>query len=381
MYIPEKSVTVLSAPINVCESKGSFFGYYAWPTAARLPDGRIVCVSSGDRIQHVCPFGKGTAIYSEDDGKTWSKPEILVNTPLDDRDFGIAVSGERVIITYYNHSVSFIGEENEKNNGGKLRKFIAAHLASFDAAAAEKEHLGAFCRISEDGGRTFGEPKRVHISCPHGPAVMPDGRFLYIGKPYCFIEPTRHREIEGEPSVLQCWIEKESGVFEFVSSLPEVPKEIGINDETHSIVLPSGKIISHIRIHRFDAGYGAEGWKECTIYQSESTDGGKTFSAPHPILPPMGGAPAHILRYSDGTLLSAYGAREYVDESQKGAICVLVSRDDGESWEARFITRTNHAWDHGYPSTVEKEDGTLLTFYYDQEPDGNAVVKMVHWAL
>lgn len=381
MYIPEKSVKLLSAPKTICESKGSFFGYYAWSTMTRLPDGRIACLSSGNRIQHVCPFGKGMVVYSEDDGKSWSAPEILVNTPLDDRDFGVAVSGERVIVTYYNHSVAFIREENEKNNTGKLRRFIAAHLDTIDEEVAEKEHLGAFYILSEDGGRTFGAPKRVHISCPHGPAVLPDGRFLYIGKPYCFIEPTRAHEIKNEPSTLQCWIENEKGEFTYLSSLPEAPKEIGINDETHSIVLPSGKIISHIRIHRFDPGYGAEGWKECTIYQSESTDGGKTFSLPHPILPPMGGAPAHILRLSDGTLVSAYGAREYVDETQKGAICALISRDEGESWESRFITRTNHAWDHGYPSTVEGRDGTLLTAYYDQEKDGNAIIKLVAWSL
>lgn len=80
-------------------------------------------------------------------------------------------------------------------------------------------------------------------------------------------------------------------------------------------------------------------------------------------------------------MISAYGAREYVDETQKGGICAMISRDDGESRKARLIIRAAHAWDRGYPSTVERADGTLLTTYYDQEKNGNAPLKAVCWTL
>jgi len=379
MYIPEKSVKIISSPKVICEKKYDFFGYFAWSTAARIPDGRIACVSSGFRVQHVCPFGKGAVVYSSDEGKSWSEPEVLVSTALDDRDFGIAASGNRVIVTFYNHSVEFMRGENAKERG-KFKKFCEAHLDAIDEETA-KNDLGCYYILSEDGGKTYSRPRRVHVACPHGPAVLPNGRFLYVGSAYCFKEPTLEDQRKNEPGIVQCWIENEKGEFEYVSSIPEVDPEIGKNNETHTVVLPSGKIISHIRIHRFDPGNGALGWKECTIYQSESLDGGKTFSAPHPVLPPMAGAPAHILRLKDGTLVSTYGARDYIDESKKGAICALVSRDDGESWDTVAIVPTSHAWDHGYPSTVELEDGTLLTAYYDQENDGNAIIKAVTWSL
>ena len=32
--------------------------YYAWPSVARLHDGRLAMVASGFRMKHVCPFGK-----------------------------------------------------------------------------------------------------------------------------------------------------------------------------------------------------------------------------------------------------------------------------------------------------------------------------------
>lgn len=71
------------------------FGGFNWPSTARLPDGRIMAVCSGFRLAHVCPFGKVVACYSSDEGLTWSLPSVVLDTPLDDRDAGIAVSGER----------------------------------------------------------------------------------------------------------------------------------------------------------------------------------------------------------------------------------------------------------------------------------------------
>ena len=79
-----------------------FFGYFGWPTAARLQDGRIAVVSSGLRNDHICPFGKIVISYSDDDGKTFTAPTVLVDTPLDDRDGGIVAYGEsNVIVTSF----------------------------------------------------------------------------------------------------------------------------------------------------------------------------------------------------------------------------------------------------------------------------------------
>ncbi len=381
MFIPEKKVNVLSDIQVICENKGSRFGYFAWSTVTRLPDGRLALYSSGFRIKHVCPFGKGAVCYSYDDGESWSAPSVAIDTPLDDRDFGVAVSDNRVIVTFYNHSTSYQRDVNRDENTGELFQFINNHLDSINEKEVEEQYLGSFYVISEDSGNHFGDLKRVSVHCPHGPAVLPNGRFLYVGHAYSFIEPSRVAFRDQEPSQLQCWMENEQGEFEFVSALADVPEEIGRNSEPHTIALPDGTILTHIRVERFVPGKGGAGWEEFTLYQSESYDGGKTFTDPHPILPSMGGAPAHILRHSSGTLLSTYSIRDYVDESLNGAIGILISRDNGKNWESRFITRTTHSWDHGYPSTVEREDGTLLTAYYDHEKDDNAIIKQIIWSL
>ena len=33
-----------------------FFGYFGWPTVARMDDGSLVAAASGLRNAHVCPF-------------------------------------------------------------------------------------------------------------------------------------------------------------------------------------------------------------------------------------------------------------------------------------------------------------------------------------
>ena len=368
----------------VCENEGSMYNYFAWPTITRLPDGRLAFYASGMRTRHVCPFGKVTVCYSEDDGKTWTSPEILINTPLDDRDAGVAVSGDRVCLTTFNNTIAFQkGVMQSETFAPDIEVAAREYLDSVDAEAAEKKYLGSLCFMSNDGGKTFGEHIKVPITAPHGPCVLPDGKFFYVGTLYgiCDSVTSNHCDF----AQIQCYKENDKGEFEYFSFVPNIVAEKDelweLADEPHVIALPSGKIIVHIRAQRFIDGRGAAGWEDFTLYQSVSLDGGKTFSAPVALLPVLGGAPPHLYRHSSGALISAYGYREYVDTTKPSAICALVSRDDGESWRAYYLAGCDHSWDMGYPSTVEKADGTLLTGYYDHKGDGPAVLKAVEWIL
>ena len=69
----ESETRVLRAEHGVvCRLPGERFGYFAWPTVARMDDGTLLVVSSGLRSEHVCPFGKTVLNVSRDDGRTWS---------------------------------------------------------------------------------------------------------------------------------------------------------------------------------------------------------------------------------------------------------------------------------------------------------------------
>jgi hypothetical protein len=77
-----------------------------------------------------------------------------------------------------------------------------------------------------------------------------------------------------------------------------------------------------------------------------------------------GQIPGHILELHDGRLLVTYGSRAI-------GLCgvqAMISSDGGESWSKPVILLNyNGPSDCGYPSTLELEDGRLLTAFYAGE--------------
>lgn len=72
------------------------------------------------------------------------------------------------------------------------------------------------------------------------------------------------------------------------------------------------------------------------------------------------GNPASLLRLSDGRVALIYGWR-----SAPYGIRARLSEDDGQTWSEELILRDDGAsWDLGYPRTVQRLDGKLVTTYY-----------------
>ena len=162
------------------------------------------------------------------------------------------------------------------------------------------------------------------------------------------------------------------GTMEYVGRIPNIM--IGdvepLPCEPHSIQLPDGKIITHIRVQTGGAD------PIFTLYQSESTDGGKTWTEPVALLDRNGGAPAHLIRHSSGVLISTYGYR-----NAPYGIRAMFSKDDGKTWETGYEVwneGVNH--DLGYPASIELQDGSLLTvFYAKTSEDSPAVIMQQRW--
>ena len=84
---------------TICREEGRYIG---WPTVCRLQNGELLAVFSGDRDEHVCPYGKVQLIRSKDDGETWSEPLTIANGILDDRDAGIVqLPNGEVVVTWF----------------------------------------------------------------------------------------------------------------------------------------------------------------------------------------------------------------------------------------------------------------------------------------
>jgi len=340
--------TVMSNP----DSKHNYFG---WPTAVRLQNGKIAVVASGFRLGHVCPFGKTVISYSEDEGETFTAPAPVIDTPLDDRDGGILAYGKsNVVVTSFTNTRKFQRESTDN-------PYILSYL---DTVTDEEEakYLGVTYRVSTDFGVTFGEIKKSPVSNPHGPLEMPDGRLLWVGRPF--------DRTDGD--ILRAYIQDKNGDFEYlgcIENIKNIKGEPATSCEPHTILLKDGSLLTHMRVQ--NAGY-------YTVFQSESSDGGKTWTKPRQLLSDMGGVPPHLFRHSSGLLLCTYG---YVEEPF--GVGVMFSRDEGKTWDTGYTLYTNPVNnDCGYPSTVQLSDGSLLTVFYGTPEEGaQSIVMSQKWRI
>ena len=354
-------IEVLSTKI-ICSNEDSIHNYFGWPTVARLKDGRLAMVASGFRLGHICPFGKCIICFSEDEGQTWTDPAAVIDTLLDDRDGGITPFGESsVIVTSFNNTPAA-----QRNWSSCAPEHFQAYKLSYLDEVEKKnweKYLGSTFRISHDHGTTFGPGMRIPVTCPHGPAVLPDGTLLYVGRK--FSEDDKPQEGKKHLASYKVYAD---GRYEFLGEIENVAEDM-LSCEPHTIVLENGKIIVHIRVQ--DCVRPTDGDITFTIYQCESYDGGKTFTTPHRLLGKAGGSPAHIIE-NDGTLISVYGYRK-----EPYGIRVMFSKDGGETWEIdSVLTDDAPNGDLGYPASVVRKDGSILTVYYCWPKGGDHAVIM-----
>jgi len=334
----------------ICSLPHDPLGYFGWPSVARWGD-TLVAAASGLRTQHVCPFGKTVLFTSTDQGHTWSTPQIINNTPLDDRDAGIlSPDGVGLLVSWFTSDTRRYIEQMRASYGNEVDRWQP--ILSLWTDELVNQWLSSWVRLSPDG-RNWGAPIRVPVSTPHGPIRLHDGSLLYLGKRMY----TRDSyQLEGAIQAIrsgdggQTW--EELGV---------VPLSEGIYrsnlHEPHVVELASGALLGLIRYQ-----HSAEGKSHLpfSIFQTESGDGGRTWTPAHPL--GVHGSPPHVLRHSSGALVCVYGRRE-VPYGQRA----MISRDDGQTWDMDYILRDDGPdGDLGYPASVELDDGSLCTVYYQK---------------
>ena len=343
----------------VCRLQNEKRGYFGWPTVVRLEDGTLIVASSGLRSTHVCPWGKTVLNVSYDDGRTWSAPRVINDSPLDDRDAGIvALGGDRLLVSW------FVTDNRPHLDDAHLRELFGdeeaeSWHATLDALTDEivERHQGSWVMLSADAGATWGAPIRVPVSSPHGPIRLANGELLYLGKPFGTAKDMRDAVITAAAS-------RDGGhTWQKMGEVPLYPGTIsGSYHEAHVLELPSGKLIGAIRLEDCPGEKGEvakAGLIHFSTLLTESTDGGRTWTMPRSL---GYGSPPHLLRHSSGALLLTYGYRTPGYGQRVG-----ISHDNGQSWEWDCIIRDEAPdWDLGYPSTVELADGSLFTVYYQK---------------
>jgi Neuraminidase (sialidase) len=245
------------------------------------------------------------AVRSSDNGKTWGKPDVAIDTDRDDRDPSVACL----------------------KDGTLLLNWFTLH----------KNQAAVLLARSSDNGKTWSEPVQLKLESPYEFACsspvrqLPDGS-LILGL-YCDDEKTKVacgatvKSYDGG----RTWkdlalIDEKAGIY--------------LDAETDVVPLKDGKLLAALRSSRVDMHYAI------------SDDLGKTWG-PVKSFGFKGHCP-YFLRHNSGVILLAH---------RVPATSLHWTADEGKTWHGPVRIDTVGG---AYPSMVELPDGLVYCVYYEE---------------
>ena len=315
-------------------------------TSLRLRDGTLAAFVY-NHPSHVRGPRSGIDMWVSQDGAIWQKRSL---TTADDVDWAHA-----------NHAVGM-------NDKGELIVAVARYRMDESQDQIKREWLAPVVRLSADDGHTWttvGElPPLVpdQSLVPFGIMILlPDGQTVtscYCSPPYSTDPSWTNtafvlRSIDGGRS----WAD------------PSIIEQSNHN-ETGLLRLDDGRLLAASRTLRCpfpDCQPGLAQFLGGRLDLFESRDLGRSWEE-KAILTFPGQHPGNVLQLRDGRVLLTYGSR------MPGMLGVQarLSQDGGENWSDPIMLANGlDSPDCGYPSTLELEDGRLVTIYYSQSSPGH----------
>jgi hypothetical protein len=261
--------------------------------------------------------GRAMIIRSTDEGKTWSKPETLIDTPEDDRHPAFVELADGTILC------SFFSYPGEPENGD---------LTKQPDLAARVHFIRSF-----DGGKTW-EKKPTLLQTPFlydetdGPLLrLKDGSIMVADN---------GRPKTGRPDQAAFLRSTDAGkTWELLSTV----KAAHDLQEVTVAELPNGRLVMMARAE------GDIAW---------SSDHGRTWTVPVTFGFRMFAPSLYVLR--DGTLVCLHGSYA----PGHGGLRVIFSTDGGQTWVA---PAKDHGFlvdnSYGYGKAIELPDGSLFVTY------------------
>ncbi len=311
---------------------GGAGGYEAFPDVCRLKDGRLLCVFY-DGYGHIAfpnaeifkTGGRISGCYSSDEGKTWSEPFVIFDSPFDDRDPSVTALDDGTLLC------AFFILDKPIDPKAKYRK------------------LGSWYIRSNDGGASWSEPTPISDRFWGSSPI----RILKKGR---WIVGLYNQNPEMKAAV---GISDDRGKHWQVVIVPMSGRPDG--DETDLIERSDGSLLLYIRSRK-----GAE---PHPMLVSRSYDGGQSWTeaesasfsghCPYFYKTPEG---VFVLGTRTGTtVLSGDGV---IPETTT----IRISFDEGETWSTPVTV------DHclgAYPSMVTLRDGSTLIVYYEEKEGSN----------
>jgi Neuraminidase (sialidase) len=292
----------------VCFGKAAG-GYAAFPDLCRLHNGDLFCVFYSGYGHVSTPNdqwpqgGRIMAVRSSDNGQTWGKPVVVMDTDQDDRDPSVACLQDGTLLLSW-----FTLQKNQ----------VAVLLAR-----------------STDNGKTWSKPAKLDLPSPYSFACsssvrqLPDGSLilgLYHENGNLAFGATVKSSDGGKTWKGLALIGEKSGVY--------------LDAETDVVPLKNNKLLAALRSSKVDMHYAI------------SEDSGKTWG-PVQSFGFKGHCP-YFLRHSSGVLLMAH---------RVPATSLHWTSDEGKTWHGPVQIDTVVG---AYPSMVELPDGLVYCVFYEE---------------
>lgn len=205
--------------------------------------------------------------------------------------------------------------------------------------------------VSADRGHNWAGPYKLPLFGQKGIAARTD--YLVNGKHDCilFLTASKRNGQEGRP----CCVRTTDGgkSWKFISWIAPEPKGFSIMPST--VRLADKSLLTALRRRE-----GRRRWIETFL----SKDDGQTWQFNNKTVPNTGeGNPPSMIRLADGRICLTYGFR-----ASPFGIRAKLSNDNGQTWSPEILLRTDGGCrDLGYPRTVQRPDGKIVTVYYFNE--------------
>lgn len=348
-------------------------GMYAkCPNVVRTPSGDLLVLFHRSPqlgyAHHSHPLFDIQACRSNDDGRSWSDPQLVVSDPLGGViDFGTHTLGDGTIFLHASSNELMPADGHEDINFN-TRPHAKAMGSPEQSAWVSRPGIPFWVR-SHDEGHTWTPPKRFpplpdavwgspaeHSGVSRsGLLAMPDGRLLLPSK--------ATDQPDGEPPYF--------GMMRVSNDMGETWKyggrvaqdRIAHFSEPAIHRTPSGRILILFRCHPtptdvLDVHGSATNRCLALVF---SNDDGKTWSPWRPTK--IKGSPGHMLGLADGRIFVTVGTRW---EGQRGCMATVLDPEGSDLSRATdlIVRGDSHSSDCGYPWAVELNDRRVLIVYY-----------------
>jgi Predicted neuraminidase (sialidase) len=342
--------------------------YNSFPSLARMADGRIIAVfrqadnslRKYGKVTHVDPSSRVVAVFSSDEGRSWSRPSSVYDDEMGEQDPCVtSLADGSLICTFFRWRVVPI---KDKALLGEAYKYYGRDI--FDRWSAV--HVGTACVRSADCGATWEGPYHFPGAGFQGPLALrgnvvelPGGRLL---------APLYGAKRFGELS--RCVVMGSDDGGRAWAPAGEVPGSPNLHFlEPFLYRAPSGRLDILMRSQAdwkgvdFDTTYR-------NLHAASSLDGGATWSTPAPtgLFCPN---PIHLLPLGDGRALASFGQRR----DPKGIQFLVVDAEHPRLDDSlATYARRSADGDLGYTSALRLKDGSVLVAYYMTDEESRAYI-------